>query len=463
MGRRCASIHDPRVMGGQPSWLPLTETQGNNLKTDINVEGLHQKRLHTVLFGNPFGEQFSVDFDDWTDLYKLVTNSTASNKRRRNTISEVHKLSIALQMRGSHQWMYKYSPHHVIYSELCMILQKRAYRLDKETGEAIPIPLSKYKAKNDKHVLVREIAFGPDADPTVRGVALWFNIPDNKIVECDPDVAKRFRWKKKSKFDDSHTNKNTSSVFDIRECFFMVRPSDQSAFDLATEMLKNRYQTVKAERLNPIKARFAMLEQLQKDRASLQQMFENHKRHWIAWTFPIHNGRHTADDETPVPPVDAMYDPILDMELIRRKKADGEDLSNIVGVAAKRVWESFVSTMKILQTYGIDTAACAPPVVNEDCRLPIFVDLSHGLSICCPSGHLPHILNSRVKLPSKPGAVLPKKSYEKQSERCWRSILLDNNQSCSNNSDESCPHDWGEVMEHFFNAKSKKVLRFVQQ
>ena len=78
---------------------------------------------------------------------------------------------------------------------MCMILQKKAFKLHKETGEAELIPISKYNAKNTKHVIVREIAFGPDADPTVRGVALWFNMPDNKIVDCDPDVAKRYRWK----------------------------------------------------------------------------------------------------------------------------------------------------------------------------------------------------------------------------------------------------------------------------
>lgn len=457
MGRRCASIHDPRVMGGQPSWLPLTETQGNNLKTDINVDGLHQKRLHTVLFGNPFGEQFSVDFDDWTDLYKLVTNTTPSNKRRRNTISEVHKLSIALQMRGSHQWMYKYSPKHVIFSELCMILQKRAFRLDKETGEAIPIPLSKYKTNNDKHVIVREIAFGPDADPTVRCVALWFNIPDEKITDCDPEVAKRFRWKKKSKFDDS-CKKGTSSVFDVRECFFMVRPNDESAFDLATNMLKHRYQTVKAERLNPISDRFAVLELLQKDRAALQKTFEDHKRHWFTWTFPIHNGRHAADDETPVPPVDALYDPIVDVETIRRKMDEGKDVQNITGAAAKRVWESFVSTMQILQTYGMETAACASPF-DEGKRLSIFECLSYGESIC-PDRSLPHILRSRTVIPLKPGSIQPNSKYVQQSDRCWRSILIDNQ---GTDGADLNHRDWGEVMDHFFNAKTKKVLRFVQQ
>lgn len=95
-----------------------------------------------------------MELDDWADLYKLVCNTSTTNKRRRNTLSEVHKLSIALQMRGESGWMYKYRPQHLIYDTLCMVLSTRVFRLEK-TGKAVPIPLSNYMQNNSTHVLVR--------------------------------------------------------------------------------------------------------------------------------------------------------------------------------------------------------------------------------------------------------------------------------------------------------------------
>jgi hypothetical protein len=153
-GKRCVGIHDPRITGVTPSWLPHTETQGNSISTDINVDGLHQKRMHAILYGNPFGDQFSLELDDWADLYKLVCNTTITNKRRRNTLSDIHKLSIALQMRRHSGWMYKYRPQHVIHNTLCMVLSKSAFRLEK-SGMAVPILFNKYKHSDSTHVLVR--------------------------------------------------------------------------------------------------------------------------------------------------------------------------------------------------------------------------------------------------------------------------------------------------------------------
>lgn len=173
-GKRCACIHDPRVSGTVQSWLPMTETQGNNMMTDINVEGLHQKRRFGILYGDSFvacspalGNNY-----DWKDLYEALCNmQPKSGKRNRRKIHEIHKLSIAMQMFGAtHKWMYKYRPSHTIFHELCMVLDKRAFQLH-ENGKATSLPLSRYKQSNPKHCLVREIAFGPDGDQSVRPVS----------------------------------------------------------------------------------------------------------------------------------------------------------------------------------------------------------------------------------------------------------------------------------------------------
>ena len=215
-GKRCACIHDPRVTGTVQSWLPITETQGNNIMTDINVEGLHQKRRFGILYGDPFvgeprmsaladfgGTGADRDCDghhyNWSELYNMVANinnniinnqqtgavrgsssstkhgsgNIAIHKRRHSQpVWEVHKLSIALQIHGgTHKFMYKYRPTHCIFNELCMVLDKRAFRLESGSGRAIPLPLSKYKVGNPNHCIVREIAFGPDQDPSVRPVS----------------------------------------------------------------------------------------------------------------------------------------------------------------------------------------------------------------------------------------------------------------------------------------------------
>ena len=145
------------------SWLPMTETQGNNLNTDINVEGYHQKRRSIILYGNPFGQQFSLQSNDWNDLYNLVTNASSSirSKRKFGAIPETHKLSIALQMRGGYKWIYKFRASHEIFKEICMVLDKRTFQLDFESGKSIPIPISTYEPCNPQHVLVHEISFGP--------------------------------------------------------------------------------------------------------------------------------------------------------------------------------------------------------------------------------------------------------------------------------------------------------------
>ena len=459
-GKRCSGIHDPRVIGSTASWLPHTETQGNSINTDINVDGLHQKRLNTILHGNPFGEQFSLEFDDWGDLYKLVCNTTSSNKRRRNTLSEGHKLSMALQMRGGSGWTFKFRPQHIISDILCMVLQKRAFRLEKQSGTATSIPLATYNANNSKHVLVRELAFGPDSDPSVRGVALWFNIPESDVAVCTPQQAKRYRWKKGFSHHQDMVPERSVPFFDTRECFIMIRPHDPDAYDLATTMIQHRLDTVQAESLSSLSQRFDSLKTLTKQKEQLCHDFQHQRRHWISWAWPMNTGRQTVDDDTPVPSIDGNYVPIIDRrETTLGQKNDDENVEPATGSAVQAIWDSFVTT-KFTHDPQANRGQEEPPLAtttHTKCsrRLRTFALLAEGKSLGWNSDDLPHIVSSSTRNNNKRSSV--DDAQLRQSERCWKALLLNQTESHGSN------NEWDIVLEHFQNARSKKVLTIIQQ
>ncbi|KAL3936365.1 MAG: hypothetical protein SGARI_002585 [Bacillariaceae sp.] len=388
-----------------------------------------------------------------------ISTNSGSLKRRRNTISEVHKLSMAIQMRQSHEWMYKFCPQHVIFQETCMVLQQKAFALESDSGNAVPMTLNKYKASNPKHVMVYELAFGPDADPSVRGVALWFNIPKKDISECNSHQAKRFRWKKTSKFDDANDRKKKVSPFELRECFNMIRPHDQKAFKLCTEILEHRFATAKAERLTTMGDRFQLLKQLKGQRSLLQDKFECQKRDWIAWTYPINHGRQRFDEDSAVPPVDVEYKPMIDVT-----PADESSQNAVAGSAVQGVWGSFVATLlqgDLEKDSETDRTEGQPDVVGlrksfgYGERLSVFVRLGDGEKISVDRS-LPHITASVVKKQRFRG--LKASEYTQQSERCWKSLLLVNSNAKNGNSAE-----WDIVKDHFQNfSRTKKVLNMIQ-
>jgi hypothetical protein len=368
-GKRCSGIHDPRAAGIHQSWLPHTETQGNTIATDINVEAMHQKRLNSINCNNPFGELFDVDLDEWEDLYNLVCNipTIVSRNRRRTNLAEHHKLSIVLQMRGPAGWHYKFRPQHIVYDELCMVLQKRAFRLT--DSKAIEIPLGVYNSNRfSNQVLVREIAFGPDCDPTVRGVSLWFDIADKDVTVCTPQQAKRYRWKKGIKNRDSPSptpSKPNSSAFESRDCFVMMRPLDKDAYDLSNEILAHYLGMLRSERIANLRDRSAALSVLQDESELLKESFEKLKRHWQTWAWPVNEGRSKIDEKTPVPPVDGKYKP----SPVATHEGGVGKVSPV-----ERIWESFVS--------GDDTGRGDVPVGASQTsrRLPIFQQLASGSS-----------------------------------------------------------------------------------
>jgi hypothetical protein len=348
-GKRCCGIHDPRVSGSNSSWLPHTETQGNTIATDINVDCLHQKRLNSLIYRNPFGSQLCLSGDSaWSDLYRLICRIGYSNnkegwidKRRRGGIGAISRLQIALKLRGDADWKYKYRPQHIVHDELCMVLQKRAFQVgNKHNMEAQEISLTAYNPRAANHVLVREIAFGPDSDPAVRGVSLWFNISEDEVQLCTPQQAKRFRWKRGLK--NNKDEKKDSSIFETLDSFPMIRPDDKDAFDLAKDILEHRCAVLQTERLSSMRDRFEALKKLEMQKIALQKRFENQKKSWAAWAWPINVGREKVNKNTPVPPVDSHYS-LERTEKEETPEEEDSDEGNCVGSAVIGIWESFLS------------------------------------------------------------------------------------------------------------------------
>jgi hypothetical protein len=360
-GKRCCGIHDPRVSGSSSSWLPHTETQGNTMATDINVDCLHQKRLHSLLYRNPFGSQFCLSGNNdkssaWSDLYRLICRIDYSqnkdegeqgwitDKRRRGGLGPISKLQIALKLHGDADWQYKFRPQHIIHDELCMVLQKRAFLVgnNNNMGEAArEIVLSTYNPRHASHVLVREIAFGPDSDPTVRGVSLWFNVSEDEVQLCTPQQAKRFRWKRGLKIKDQE-QKDSSSIFETLDSFPMIRPDDKDAFDLAKNIMEHRCAVLQTERLSSMRDRFQALKKLETQKKALQERFENQKKSWAAWAWPINVGRENVNKNTPVPPVDSKYS-LERAEKEETPEDEDSDEEHCVGSAVTGIWESFLS------------------------------------------------------------------------------------------------------------------------
>ncbi|KAI2497867.1 zinc finger protein [Fragilaria crotonensis] len=447
-GKRCHGIHDPRVAGIVQSWLPHTETQGNTIATDINVDALHQKRLYSLLYNNPFGALFIPGETSFDELYDAVCNANSQygQKKQKKGIAildEHHRVSIALQMRGGSNFQFKFRPQHIVYDELCMVLQKRVFRLTND--EAVEIPFNMYNVRSTKDVLVREIAFGPDWDSTVRGVGLWFEISESDVTVCTPQQAKRFRWKrgvnnKKQGRDDTTGLCSVASKFDDRESFDMIRPSEHDAYMMATNMLVHHLNVLRANRISNMCERAIALEGLATKRKSVETCFDGLVRAWKNWTWLVNEGRDKVDDSSVVPFVDACYKPIS-------KDVD----SNVLTV--NKVWESFASVGHLILGGPVDekTEEVALSAANLDeskaSRLSVFKRLAEGSSFP-GSKSLPHITDSDDGFEVTGSNAL-------QGRRCWKSLLLKPS-SCNEY------NEWDVVSGHFQNSRSRKVLTILQ-
>lgn len=280
------------------------------METDINVEAQYQKRTFAALFGTPFGSHFSLENDSWSDLYKTVCNVDYRQGKnsglpgcRRKPVEMPIKLKIALLMRGDNNWHFIFRPQHLIHEEMCMILQRRVFRVGKECA-VTELEAEAYNPRHQNHIVVHELAFGPDEDPSVRTVALWFNLDESSVIACNAQQAKRFRWKKGI----MKVEIKKSSAFDKLDSFPMIRPYEKEAYDFATELLQHRLEVLLAERVAVMSERHVRVQALKTKKDALQEKFNIMQRQWKSWEWPVNKGRSVVTKNTPVPKIEAEYE-----------------------------------------------------------------------------------------------------------------------------------------------------------
>ena len=346
----------------------------------------------------------------------------------KKNLTEEQRLSIALLMSGgkdmSDQEDYIYTPSHLVYGELCMILQTRYFRLV-SAADGVPKPesdassdtlgiggfssvqeisIDEYNASRtpwgDKRcsyspnstMMVRKLCFGPCGEANA-SASIWFDIPSSHISACSPPMVKRLkRIQSKAKMLNGNKRKGTSgptfpplpfhtNLVDpaspsaaesfhavTHQPFFYstVANNDPVAKDLVRDILLHRIRTLRGN--DPALA-------LSNEERILRERYFALKRSMEKWQWPSCEGRGpgSVDENTRVPECTAKYS--LPVEL-----------GNSDDCAVAPVWGSFLNVSQ--KGYG-ETGTDSPFDLSFGGtstqfgrpRLAIFRLLSEGISV----------------------------------------------------------------------------------
>ena len=443
---RCARLHDPRVIGNQPSWLAHAEVLSNNTKKGREVDKLYHQQYCSIYSCSPIygfapkkrwkANETSTNIA-WKEFYSFCCNMDANHPHSQgmqwslspegNTtqdqsakITEIHRLAIALKTREQRNLQcYTYLPSHMFCGVLCMVLQTHYFELevvesfqDVQRHQVVHISkeeaIKMIEAGKDSHLIVaQEIAFGPVADASVHQASIWFNINSDDIVPCTRQQARRHRRSRhrirvKRNYNEPKEEKLSSSC--SIPPFMCHQPVDDAAFNLITRIQSHRYSVLKYFSSSPNEH---VLRSLALEEEALRTSFESQRRFWMTWTWPKKVG--SSDLKTEVPAVDGIYnfvthgdpgyreDPIFfGSEDQEKHTADNfQIVSKQAKLASGFVWKSFVMNLQLLSYQGAadvpgDKMPTHDPIISTLHRLPVFRDLSLGhAAVLTPFRYVP--------------------------------------------------------------------------
>ncbi|EJK57746.1 hypothetical protein THAOC_22179 [Thalassiosira oceanica] len=390
IGPDCPCLHDPRT-GGQFK-TPLRQTDYQRPKNaPEEVSKMHQAQQAALQGASPvygFVPSFVwnvVDDDEsssqnaFFDFYGYCCNMADGltdkaalwpvSPRPSLNITEVHRLSIALEMRMARK-AQSFEPALLLQTRYFLINGPEVFSVSDDLGEL-------YGGSNAAVVCAREIAFGPVGDTTVRPASIWFNVDDKGIIECSTKELKKNAYQL---WNDRRSRKFSGSASTLVEGsippFVSHQPADDAAFDLVTGIQAHRRDALRdmVSSMSPSIA-YEELQSLDRRGQGLYESFLGQRRHWMTWQWPLKQRSGKIDETTPVPSIDGAYTvSSIDLSTTRNGNVGPERASLTTG----HLWESFVSTVG-----SGDHRPCSP-------RLDTFKDLSLGAAEP-PLGHKPHL------------------------------------------------------------------------
>ena len=197
MGIRCHSLHDPRLDSSIPFWLrhyqkPMSKS-ACAIPDPLSCYHSISRFQTNPIIGAHQWKQFGDDENAFLASYKLVCNLDVliferdfmSACRPVKMIDEVYKLAIARDMQAnvtSSDRNFVYSNQHCLYSQVCLVLQTKYYRLRSlRTGFAIDIehivqevPKHEYNSRDPMMVKADEVVFESKGHPNCNH-CIWFN------------------------------------------------------------------------------------------------------------------------------------------------------------------------------------------------------------------------------------------------------------------------------------------------
>jgi len=408
--------------------------------------------LKTITNISPYNLQTPEDNNkkfqksDWDMYYAKICNIEPLKSNNQDfclsmkKISQKHRVEIALKMYENKDELFTYRPTHIVYGKECMIIQSRAFCIinqKKNKSHIIEIPFQNCnqemipspKEGETSYTIVREIAFGPVNDPSVRSVALWFDIPSSVIIPW----SDRLNLENSLKY--MHYSQDCISSFDAvqNKPFYIFYNTNTDCHKFNIEILKHHWKKLFHRETHHKDNSFCTFHKA--EMFALKAMFQNAMVYWSAWHYPRKQEKDNIDPNALVPPVDQEYNFQLPQEN--------------TSFASCTAWNSFVNTMRFNS-----------PEKNpkENKRLQIFNDFSDEK--ICVANEIPH-LTSKI---SKQDILKQYNKYDQgktclkndstmfeKGERCWRVLLT-----------HECYEEWEKVREIVFektHVKLKQVRR----